>query len=270
MSEIHTAITAGNGSAIHWGSDCGTICGAGFRNGRKAQFKAAKGAVTCKRCVKIMAAQVEEAHAEALAADEKRSIVRAALSVDSGDVVSWTGIERAYAAYITGRDADDAEALEIAEITAFEQDEYDHQLAVTADAQWSAEWVSSLRRTLLSRDWAPSVLTSRTPPAHRYYTLLRKHAAVLPSVRVVHPGWTQDVNLAHSEALEQAEMVAFEQNLYNGLRSGGWSHEDAVEMSEGARVPGVPWSEPTAATRRYDELLARHAGTLPRFTVRAA
>jgi hypothetical protein len=78
--------------------------------------------------------------------------------------------------------AEQAEALEIA---AFEQAEYDHQLSVTNDPAWCAEWVPNLRLTLLSRDWDPATLTKRTPPAHRYYALLRKYAGSLPSVRIV-------------------------------------------------------------------------------------
>lgn len=62
-----TTVTVGSGRSIHWGSDCGTICGAAHRSGRFTQPKlVAAETATCQRCIRIMATQVEEAHAAAL------------------------------------------------------------------------------------------------------------------------------------------------------------------------------------------------------------
>jgi quinol monooxygenase YgiN len=63
-----TTVTVGSGQSIHWGSDCGTMCGAAHRSGRFTQPKLVNAeTATCKRCAKIMAAEVEQAHAAALA-----------------------------------------------------------------------------------------------------------------------------------------------------------------------------------------------------------
>ena len=80
----------------------------------------------------------------------------------------------------------------------------------------------------------------------------------IPAAAVVNTS----VELAHAEALEHAEVIEFEQDLFNQLRVEGWKESSVLEMVEGARVPGVPWSDPTDATRRYDELLARHGGAV--------
>lgn len=62
-----TTVTVGSGKSIHWGSDCGTMCGAAHRSGRFTQPKLVNAeTATCKRCAKIMAAEVEQAHAAAL------------------------------------------------------------------------------------------------------------------------------------------------------------------------------------------------------------
>lgn len=64
---MNTTVTVGTGRSIHWGSQDGTICGAAHRNGRFTKPKTVAAATAdCKRCVRIMAAQVEEAHAEGL------------------------------------------------------------------------------------------------------------------------------------------------------------------------------------------------------------
>jgi hypothetical protein len=161
-----TTVTVGSGRSIHWGSEYGTICGAAHRSGRFTAPKTVEGAeVTCKRCAKIMAAKVEEAHAEAVLANEAH-----------------------------------AEALEIA----FEQ---------------------KLGRCL-------SELANR-------------------------------VEQAHAEALEVAEIHAFEQAMYSELVSEGSSPESAREMAYSCRDVNSAWSEPTARTARYDELLRKHAGTVP-------
>jgi len=62
-----TTVTVGSGKAIHWGNDCGTMCGAAHRNGFFTAPKTVKAdEVTCKRCIKAMAARVETDHVEAL------------------------------------------------------------------------------------------------------------------------------------------------------------------------------------------------------------
>lgn len=68
-----TTVTVGSGRSIHWGSDCGTMCGAAHRSGRFTRPKlVAAETATCQRCIRIMATQVEEAHAEALVEDAQR------------------------------------------------------------------------------------------------------------------------------------------------------------------------------------------------------
>jgi len=157
-----TTVTVGSGRSIHWGSEYGTICGAAHRSGRFTAPKTVEGAeVTCKRCAKIVAAKVEEAHAEAVRIDETRTIYRARNSVQSESV---------------------------------------------------------------------------TPVS---------------------------VEAAHAEALEVAEIHAFEKAMYIELVSEGSSPEDAREMAYSCRDVDSAWSEPTARTARYDELLRKHAGTVP-------
>lgn len=82
-----TTVTVGSGRSIHWGSDCGTLCGAAHRFGRFTQPKlVAAETATCQRCVRIMATQVEEAHAAAVAENEIRegqtALAEAAVEAD--------------------------------------------------------------------------------------------------------------------------------------------------------------------------------------------
>lgn len=66
-----TTVTVGSGKSIHWGSDCGTRCGAAHRNGFFTEPKLVKAeTATCKRCIRIAAADAAEAHAEALLVEE--------------------------------------------------------------------------------------------------------------------------------------------------------------------------------------------------------
>ena len=66
-----TTVTVGSGKSIHWGSDCGTICGAAHRNGMFTEPKLVKAtAATCKRCIKIMVTKVEADHTKALLVEE--------------------------------------------------------------------------------------------------------------------------------------------------------------------------------------------------------
>lgn len=67
-----TTVTVGSGRSIHWGSDCGTFCGAAHRNGFFTEPKKVSAeTATCKRCIKIMVVQVAEAHVIALAEQER-------------------------------------------------------------------------------------------------------------------------------------------------------------------------------------------------------
>lgn len=93
---IRNTVTVGTGKAIHWGSESGTMCGAAHRNGFFAKPKQVKvDTATCKRCIKIMATEIESGHAEAIALDEQRYIARAFLGTPSGAVISWDEISGA-------------------------------------------------------------------------------------------------------------------------------------------------------------------------------
>jgi hypothetical protein len=77
------------------------------------------------------------------------------------------------------------------------------------------------------------------------------------------------IEAARREALEYAEVIAFEQKLHDELVSEGWSAADAREMVEGCRDVSTPWSESTPERERHDELLRRHGSAVP-FVLRAA
>lgn len=121
---LNTTVTVGSGKAIHWGTDCGTMCGAAHRNGFFTAPKLVKAeAVTCKRCLKAMAARIEADHAEAIAMDEERSIYRAANNVPTSVVVE-VAVERAHG-----------------------------QAAASADVQAGTQWIAT--------DGKPSVQVTR-------------------------------------------------------------------------------------------------------------
>jgi hypothetical protein len=68
-----TTVTVGSGRSIHWGDQDGTLCGAAHRNGRFTKPALVQTeTATCKRCIRIMAAEVEQAHAAAIAEREIR------------------------------------------------------------------------------------------------------------------------------------------------------------------------------------------------------
>lgn len=76
-----TTVTVGSGRSIHWGSDCGTFCGAAHRSGFFTEPKLVQAeTATCKRCIKIMVIQVTEAHAIALAEQERNDAHAEALT----------------------------------------------------------------------------------------------------------------------------------------------------------------------------------------------
>lgn len=80
-----TTVTVGSGKSIHWGSEFGTICGAAHRSGAFTAPRITKaGEVTCKRCIKIMVAHVEVAHAEALEDNARRD----QLAADTREVLA--------------------------------------------------------------------------------------------------------------------------------------------------------------------------------------
>lgn len=73
-----------------------TDCGAGGMDSVSVNGGiATDDAVTCKRCLKAIAAEVERAHAEALEMDEQRTIARAYLSTSSTVVLTWEEIRQA-------------------------------------------------------------------------------------------------------------------------------------------------------------------------------
>jgi len=237
-----TTVTVGSGRSIHWGSEYGTICGAAHRSGRFTAPKTVEGAeVTCKRCAKIMAAKVEEAHAEAVRIDETRTIYRARNSVQS-ESVTPVSVEAAH-----------AKALEIA-------------AAMTTGVQRGQTWVS----TDGYPETAEVIEVTNDGPGrcevvhYRIASGMRignEYGLLMDTFR----RWfeRQDVLAAHVEALEVAEIHAFEQAMYTELVSEGSSPEDAREMAYSCRDVNSAWSEPTARTARYDELLRKHAGTVP-------
>lgn len=85
---MKTTVTVGAGRSIHWGSQDGTMCGAAHRNGRFTKPNTVAAATAdCKRCIKIMALQVQADYAEAVTADEQRVIYRAANGIPTGTVI---------------------------------------------------------------------------------------------------------------------------------------------------------------------------------------
>lgn len=96
---LDTTVTVGNGRSTHWGTDCGTLCGAAHRAGLFTAPKVVSAeAVTCKRCIRIMVNAAEAAHAEAIEMDERRTIARAYLSTPIGVVLTDDEIDEACAA----------------------------------------------------------------------------------------------------------------------------------------------------------------------------
>jgi hypothetical protein len=117
---LNTTATVGSGKAIHWGTDCGTMCGAAHRNGFFTAPKLVEAEmVTCKRCIKAMGARIEADHAEALIADEERTIARAYLSTP---------------AEVALTDGEIAEALVARAASA--------EAPATADVQAGTQWIA--------------------------------------------------------------------------------------------------------------------------------
>ncbi|MGL4808719.1 MAG: hypothetical protein ACRC4O_08240 [Giesbergeria sp.] len=89
-----TTVTVGSGKSVHWGSDCGTICGAAHRSGLfTAPKKVNAETATCKRCVRIAAVHAEEAHAEALVENTKREDAQAVAAADVQHATLWVRAE---------------------------------------------------------------------------------------------------------------------------------------------------------------------------------
>lgn len=99
-----------------------TDCGAGGMSDADVNGTPTDDAITCKRCLKAIASMVEQAHAEAVEMDERRTIARAYLSTASGVVLSDAEVGQALA----DRDAEneayfDALAVEHAHADAVEE-----------------------------------------------------------------------------------------------------------------------------------------------------
>lgn len=89
---MNTTVTVGSGRSIHWGSDCGTLCGAAHRNGFFTEPKSIKAdGATCKRCIKIMALEVAKAEVEAYLENESRTAGYVPQSGETVKSVSRTG-----------------------------------------------------------------------------------------------------------------------------------------------------------------------------------
>lgn len=89
-----TTVTVGSGKSIHWGSDCGTICGAAHRNGLFTAPKVVKAeTATCKRCIRIASVHAEEAHAEALAENVKHEDAKTVAAADVQPATVWVRTE---------------------------------------------------------------------------------------------------------------------------------------------------------------------------------
>jgi hypothetical protein len=93
-AQLDTTVTVGSGRSIHWGSDCGTICGAAHRNGFFTEPKLVKAeAATCKRCIKIMASKMEQDHADALAENVKHEDAKTVAAADVQPATVWVRTE---------------------------------------------------------------------------------------------------------------------------------------------------------------------------------
>lgn len=77
----------------------------------------------------------------------------------------------------------------------------------------------------------------------------------------------EHIDNVHPIALEHAEIIGFEQNFFDGLISQGAAPEDALDITSGLRAVDAAWEDDSAETTRYDELLRKHAGTVP-FVIR--
>lgn len=102
-----TTVTVGSGKAIHWGTEGGTMCGAAHRNGFFTAPKIVKAAeVTCKRCIKAMAARVEADHAEALIDNAKHDDAQAVAIADVQGGTQWIATDGGVAVQVTRIAAD--------------------------------------------------------------------------------------------------------------------------------------------------------------------
>src|SRR5690349_17497391 len=106
ISAPATTVTVGQGQSIHWGSECGTKCGAAHRSGQFTQPKAvAAETATCKRCIKLMALQVELDHEAALV--DHQLVLDAEAVAAAGVAIGQTWISQ----------DEDVEAAEVTDIT---------------------------------------------------------------------------------------------------------------------------------------------------------
>lgn len=98
----NTTVTVGSGKAIHWGSDCGTICGAAHRNGFFTAPKTVKAdGATCKRCINIMTTTVENDHELALIDNRNHNDAQAVASADVQPATQWTATDEGVSVQVT-------------------------------------------------------------------------------------------------------------------------------------------------------------------------
>lgn len=87
---LANTITVGTGKSIHWTNGEAALCGADYRNGIVASRKAVKAdGATCKRCIKIMAVQVETDHEAALIIADRKADAEAVASADVQHDTQW-------------------------------------------------------------------------------------------------------------------------------------------------------------------------------------
>jgi hypothetical protein len=144
---IRTA-TIGKGKAIHALVDTDrTRCMGNVNDFSKAlPVECDATEVTCKKCLKALAAEVEQAHAEAIQADEERAIYRAANSIESRVVVEVDS----NAAHIEALEMDsERERAHVAALNVAD----DHHWVSHADGSWrSRDRVLRLCDVVTSRE----------------------------------------------------------------------------------------------------------------------
>ena len=93
MQASSVIIATSKGSTVHLGCESGTICGANFRNGRFSPVKLVDAVPTCKRCLKIMAAEIEQAHAEAV--EQNMAVESYRRSVETAEAITTIQLRKA-------------------------------------------------------------------------------------------------------------------------------------------------------------------------------
>lgn len=136
-----TTVTVGSGRSIHWGSDCGTFCGAAHRSGFFTEPNLVNAeTATCKRCIKIMVIQAAEAHELALETHQE---------VLDAEAVKAAGVE--VGQVWTSQDAD----MEDAEVTAVNVGRLGAVVHYTIKTGERAGMSCSLSLAWFVKFWAP-------------------------------------------------------------------------------------------------------------------